>query len=160
MKSKLFALICFGIAFAFVEAVVVVYLRNTAVYDLLAVKPGYKQILNLGFIAFIPLSAIRFTEGKFLNIEILREAATIIMLLSVALLSAKRLVQRLGVFLIAFSLWDLFYYVFLKFLINWPKGLFDIDIFFLIPVAWIGPVITPVVISIVLLVTGVIMMTL
>jgi len=77
------------------------------------------------------------------------------MLLSVGYLSAQNIKQKMGAFLIAFGFWDIFYYVFLNLLIGWPKSLFDIDLFFLIPVPWIGPVITPIVVSILLIIIGV-----
>lgn len=159
MKTKLIALICFGIAFAFVEAVVVVYLRRALNYDVLAVRAGQQPIVNFGFIAFIPLGSTFFGGSDLVRVEILREIATIIMLISVAYLAARRLAHRLGAFLIAFSLWDIFYYVFLRLLIHWPENLMTPDIFFLIPVAWIGPVLTPIVISTVLLIIGVLKFT-
>jgi len=83
-----------------------------------------------------------------------REAATIIMLLTVAYISATNWKQRIGAFLITFAFWDIFYYIFLKYLTGWPKSLFDIDVYFLIPVPWIGPVITPIIIFMILAIIG------
>ena len=40
--------------------------------------------------------------------------------------------------------------MFLQFLTGWPGSLFAYDVLFLIPVAWIGPVIAPLLVSIVL----------
>jgi hypothetical protein len=161
MKRKLFALFCFGIAFAFVEAVVVVYLRKLLGLSTMGiVTPKNSPVFNIGFMAFVPLPASVFGTSRLMQIEIFREAATIIMLAAVAYLAADKIRARIGAFLIAFSLWDFFYYVFLYFLIGWPKSLFDMDIYFLIPIAWIGPVITPMVISIILLAAGVIMVSL
>ena len=42
-----------------------------------------------------------------------------------------------------FCIWDIFYYVFLKFLIGWPESLLTWDVLFLIPVTWTGPVLSP-----------------
>ena len=47
-------------------------------------------------------------------VELIREFATLVMLVSIALLAAKKGVARFGYFLIAFAVWDIFYYVFLK----------------------------------------------
>ncbi len=44
-----------------------------------------------------------------------------------------------------FATWDLSYYAFLRLISGWPQSLFTRDVLFLIPVPWIGPVITPIV---------------
>ena len=51
-------------------------------------------------------------------------------------------------FVYVFGLWDIFYYVWLKVLIDWPATIMDWDILFLIPVTWASPVLYPVLISI------------
>lgn len=153
MNRKLVVLIIFSIAFAFVEAAVVVYLRRLFVYETGFLPENYRILLNLKAIAFVvPRDSI--LNHQVTTVELVREFFTIVMLFSVAYLSAKTLIQRLGAFLIAFSIWDLFYYIFLKITTNWPKSLFDMDVYFLIPVPWIGPVITPLVISTFLLILG------
>jgi hypothetical protein len=151
MRTRFFALILFAVAFAFVEAAVVVYLRAG-----LAVFPPqkYSVILNLGFIAFVNFLKPVLGNSKTSVIEMFREFATLIVLLSVAFMSGDKLRQKIGAFLIAFSVWDIFYYLFLKILIGWPAGLFDIDIFFLLPVPWIGPVITALEINVLLHIIG------
>jgi hypothetical protein len=55
---------------------------------------------------------------------------------------------------VSFACWDIAYYAFLKVLDNWPSSLFTRDVYFLIPVTWIGPVITPLIISTLMLVGG------
>jgi hypothetical protein len=57
--------------------------------------------------------------------------------------------------MVSFACWDLTYYVFLKILDNWPSSFFTRDVYFLIPVTWIGPVITPIVICTVMLILGI-----
>ena len=84
-----------------------------------------------------------------------REAATIVMLFCLAILVGKNKLQKLAVFMIGFATWDLAYYLFLKILDNWPRSLFTKDVFFLIPVTWIGPVITPLIISSLILIGGI-----
>jgi len=51
-----------------------------------------------------------------------------------------------------FAIWDIFYYVWLKVLIDWPASIMDWDILFLIPGTWAGPVLAPVLISIAMLI--------
>lgn len=155
MKSRLTALIIFGIAFGFVEAAVVFYLRIILGYKLGYTFGNFQSLFNLGFINFIKTQTPILGTAEIARTEIIREAATILMLGSVAFVSAKKMKARIGAFLITFALWDLFYYVFLRLLTGWPVTLMDTDIYFLIPVAWIGPVITPVIISIVLLIAGI-----
>ena len=55
---------------------------------------------------------------------------------------------------IAFGVWDIFYYVFLKIIYDWPKSLFDWDILFLLPLPWWGPVLAPVCIAALMIVWG------
>lgn len=129
----------FGIAFGFIEAAVVYYLRQ-----LLGISTAYSQPNTL----FAGAAVV----GK---VEVAREVATILMLVGVALATSSTWKQKIGAFFITFSLWDLFYYVFLKVLSGWPTSLFSQDVYFLIPIPWIGPVIIPVVIFSVLLIVGI-----
>jgi hypothetical protein len=80
-------------------------------------------------------------------IEFLREAATIIMLLSIAIIGGRNLAQRFALFIYSFAVWDIFYYAFLKVFDHWPSSLFTWDILFIIPFPWVGPVIAPVIVS-------------
>lgn len=125
----------FSIAFALVEASVVVYLR--ALY--------YPE----GFA--LPLKVI---SGFHVGVELSRESATIIMLAAVGILAGRTRWERVSYFLIAFGVWDIFYYVWLKVFLNWPASLFDWDILFLIPLPWIGPVIAPVLVSLCMIFGG------
>jgi hypothetical protein len=125
----------FGIAFAVVEAAVVVYLR----------KIYYPQ----GFC--FPLNQI---ADKMILVELFRELATMIMLASIGALAGRKFWERLAYFMIAFGIWDIFYYVWLKVFIGWPESLFTWDILFLIPLPWIGPVLAPILISIMLIISG------
>ena len=51
-------------------------------------------------------------------------------------------------------MWDIFYYVFLKIICGWPHSLFDWDVLFLLPLPWWGPVLAPVLISLLLILWG------
>lgn len=158
MKSlKNFIALCiFGIAFGLLEAIVVFYLQTIIGHSLIRQLPPneYSILLNLKFIAFIITKQPLLKDTTITSVEMLREFATIIMLIALAYISGETIKQRVGAFLIAFAFWDIFYYVFLRFLIGWPTNLFNIDILFLLPVPWIGPVITPVIISIIFIVAG------
>ncbi|MGN6392799.1 MAG: hypothetical protein ACTHM9_11195 [Gemmatimonadales bacterium] len=121
-------LFLYAVAMAYVEAAVVVYLR--AIY--------YPQ----GF-AF-PLAPM---PPGMAGIEIGREAATLLMLLGVAMLAGAGRRERVLAFFVSFGVWDLFYYVWLWVFLRWPPSLLTWDILFLIPVPWIGPVLSPVIVS-------------
>ncbi|MFL5518613.1 MAG: hypothetical protein ACJ8DJ_20850, partial [Gemmatimonadales bacterium] len=125
---------------AYVEAAVVVYLR--AIY--------YPH----GF-AF-PLAPM---APDTVAIEIGREAATLVMLLGVAMLAGTERRDRFLTFWVSFGVWDLFYYVWLWLLVGWPPSLLTWDVLFLIPVPWTGPVLAPVTVSILLVVGGLLLWT-
>lgn len=129
MLKQLIWLTLWGAAFGYIEASVVVYLRE--IY--------YPE----GF-AF-PLTVI---EHRILLTELLREAATLLLIWTTASLAYQRLQSRFSAFFILFGLWDIFYYIFLKVLLHWPKSLQTWDILFLIPAPWVGPVWAPVLVSI------------
>ena len=76
------------------------------------------------------------------------------MLAAVALAVARNGPQFFAAFLIAFGFWDLFFYVFLKVLIDWPASLFTWDLLFLLPVPWTGPVIAPVLVAASMIASG------
>lgn len=148
-------LFVFGTAFGFVEAVVVYYLRALINFHENFNLIHYKVFLNLGFITFISPSHSILLSNKVTAVEMTREFATIVLLISVAYIAGIDLRQRAGAFLISFACWDITYYVFLKILDNWPTSLMTRDVYFLIPVTWIGPVITPLVICTVMLAIGI-----
>ena len=76
-----------------------------------------------------------------------REAATIIMLVVIALLTGTSWIERGIFFLWTFAFWDLFYYASLYILIRWPQNMKTIDVLFLIPKPWIAPVWFPIGVS-------------
>jgi hypothetical protein len=118
----------FAVAMGFLECAVVVYLRE------IYYPAGFK----------FPLAPI---SPNIAITEILREAATLIMLLGVGYLAGRNFSTRFAWFIYSFAIWDIFYYIFLKLLLNWPESLMTDDILFLIPITWVGPVITPVIVS-------------
>lgn len=127
-SKKLFIILLFSIAMAYLESAVVVYLRELY----------YPEGFNF---------PIKLIPDKIILIELGRELATIIMLLAIALITGKLFVERIAYFLFAFGVWDIFYYLWLKIFINWPESLLTDDLLFLIPVPWISPVLAPVLVS-------------
>ena len=138
MKNKYswFVVVLFAIAMAWGESAVVVYLR-TLVNRIDPYQPN-------------PLP---FSVGLG-EIELVREAATLAMLLLVGWLAGKTWTNRLAYAAIAFGVWDIFYYVFLVPMSGWPKSIFDWDILFLLPLPWWGPVIAPASIAALMVVGG------
>lgn len=125
--QRWFAVVLFATAMAWVEAAVVLYLRTLGGrIDPYQIKP-------------IP-DELRGLERP----EMLREAATMVMLVCAGWLAGRSWRARFGYLLIAFGVWDIVYYLFLKILTGWPRTLLDWDILFLIPLPWWGPVMTPV----------------
>ncbi|HUC95606.1 MAG TPA: hypothetical protein VMR76_01435 [Candidatus Saccharimonadia bacterium] len=153
-STNLLFLVIFGVAFGFVEAAVVYYLRDLINFHTNYAISNYKVLLNLGFITFISPIHSLLINSHVTSIELARETATIVMLISVACIAGKNKRQRIGAFLVGFACWDIMYYVFLKVLDGWPSSLMTKDIYFLIPVTWVGPVITPLVISTIMLIVG------
>src|SRR5438552_17420475 len=86
---------------------------------------------------------LRFVDTDIAVIEVIREAATLVMLGAVGVLAGRNRGERFALFLYAFGIWDLVYYAFLKLAIGWPESFLTWDILFLLPVPCVGPVITP-----------------
>ena len=125
----------FAISFAFVEASVVVYLRQMyGIHNLLRDIPAFDSM-----IAFV---------------EVGREFSTLVMLFAAGWATGRSFQSRLGFAFFAFGLWDIFYYIWLKLFINWPESLLTPDILFLIPLPWWGPVIGPVLLAALMIIGG------
>ncbi len=145
--------IAFSVAFAFVEAAVVVYLRHLLGSTQPDVTKEEVLFLVPGISFLEPQTALKIIANTaLLNIERVREAFTLVMLATVASLAGHRLKEKIAYFFLVFGLWDIFYYLFLRLTIGWPKNLFDLDIFFLFPTPWVGPVIVPIAISTILII--------
>jgi hypothetical protein len=131
MILKFLLLATFGIAMAHFEGVVVMYLRRAlGILD---------RVPNRDFLEKVP--------KDYILIEKTREAATIIMLVALAILVGSNWLDMIIVFLWTFAFWDLFYYLSLYILIKWPSNLTTIDVLFLIPRPWIAPVWFPIGVS-------------
>ena len=93
-----------GIAFGYIEAAVVVYLRELY-------YPG-------GF----SLDLLAPRPARIIATEVVREAASLLLLLSVARLAVRGGLRRFAVFAFCFGVWDLVYYLTLKVILDWPRG--------------------------------------
>ena len=137
----------FAAAFGFVEAVVVVYLRAAT-----GLLPGYQgtlsDVIRRSGEFYQQSQAISQFPQSLLTLEVFREAATIVMLGSVALLTAAKLGSRAAAFLWTFAIWDITYYAVLWATVRWPLSLRDADVLFLIPRPWISPVWYPLLVSV------------
>ncbi|HNW97036.1 MAG TPA: hypothetical protein PKK00_01335 [Bacteroidales bacterium] len=130
MKNKIYKTIfwvtLFAIAMGFMETAVVVYLRE------MYYPNGFS----------FPLKIIDYNIAI---TEFFREIATLIMLIAIGIIAGRKNTERFAFFIYAFAIWDIFYYIFLKVILNWPESLLTWDILFMVPVTWVGPVIAPVI---------------
>ena len=145
-RTHLLAAAIFAASFGVVEGTVVVYLRAV-----LGAGAGYSTSLS-GVAQFsATLTEVRSEPAalppSLLRVEVFREAATIFMLVSVALLAASNVQGRWAMFLWTFAIWDVTYYLTLRVTVGWPASMTDPDVLFLIPVEWISPVWFPLLVS-------------
>lgn len=127
----------FAITMGIFEGAIVVYLRE------LYYPEGF------GF----PLNPI---DNHVAITELLRELASLFMLLSVGIIAGKNFSGRFAWFIYSFAVWDIVYYIFLFIILKWPESLLTWDLLFLLPVTWTGPVITPVLLSILMIILALI----
>ena len=126
----------YAVAMAWVESAIVYYLRT----HIDRIEPYQAN----------PLPIV----GGLGPVELVRELATLLMLFTVGALAGRTWRARLGCMLVAFGVWDIFYYVFLKVMCGWPNSLLDWDILFLIPLPWWGPVLAPMLIALLMIFWG------
>ena len=134
--ARWWMVVVFAVAMAWVESAVVFYLRS--MID--RIEPYQPN----------PLPVI----GGFASVELPREFATLVMLFAVGFLAGRTWRARIGYAAVAFGVWDIFYYVFLKMMCGWPHSLLDWDVLFLLPLPWWGPVLAPVLISLLMILWG------
>lgn len=130
-------LFLFSVSMAYLEAALVVHLRSLYYPD----NP----------LTIFPLTLMSHQD---LAIELVRELATVVMILAVALVSERGFIRIFAAFVFVFGLWDIFYYIWLKVIIDWPVSWFEWDVLFLIPWPWFAPWIAPVCIALLLCVWG------
>ncbi len=130
--KRILSLTFFAISFAYIEASVVVYLRDILYPD------GFSFPLR-------PLAPQR------LLVEAGREFFSLILMFSISLVSSSRFWNIFSSFCFIFGVWDIFYYIWLKLFLDWPSSLLEWDILFLLPVPWSGPVMAPILVSLTLI---------
>lgn len=133
------AVVVFAIAMGYVESAVVVDLRAA---------------LGVPAAPTFPLQLADEATGHLAWIEVGREAATLVMLGSIGVLLGRHGWERLAWTAVAFGTWDIAYYGWLAVFIGWPTSPLDVDLLFLIPVPWVGPVWAPVAVSVALVSVG------
>ena len=135
-RKRWLVVVGYAVAMAWVEAAVVFYLRTMA------------NRIN-------PYQANPLPDVAGLSwVELVREAATLVMLLTVGVLAGRDWCRRWGYAAVAFGIWDIFYYLFLRIITHWPQSVLDWDILFLIPLPWWGPVLAPVIIAALMIIWG------
>lgn len=130
-RATAVAVLGFALAMAYLESAVVVYLQGALgarVGDIFPLPPEIKAG-NLGLI------------------EVGREAATLVMIGLIGALVGRTHLERLAWIAVVFGAWDIGYYGWLQVFSGWPGSLGTTDLLFLIPVPWVGPVWSPIVVS-------------
>ena len=142
----------FGMAFGFVEASVVVYLRAAV-----GLLPGYggtlSDVAKLSADVYQQAQILSELPQSLLSVELFREAATMVILFSISFMAVKYLRERWAVFLWTFAVWDIFYYTGLWATVRWPSSLLTSDVLFLIPVPWLSQVWYPILVSALIIAT-------
>ncbi|HOV10769.1 MAG TPA: hypothetical protein PLL90_03285 [Bacteroidales bacterium] len=131
--KKIFWIVLFSIAMGYLESAVVVYIRE------LYYPEGFT----------FPMVLI---SERIMITEFFREAATMLMLLGIAIIAGRSAIERFAYFILCFGIWDIFYYAFLYVILGWPQSLLTWDVLFFIPVTWIGPVLAPLINSVTMIV--------
>jgi len=135
-RARWAIVMAFAIAMAWLEAACVLYIRELVG----RIQPYQPNPLPM--------------DNVLGNVELWREAATLVMIATVGVLAGRTWRHRAGYAAIVFGTWDIFYYVFLRLISGWPKSLLDWDILFLLPLPWWGPVLAPVCIASLMIVWG------
>ncbi len=144
--QALMALALFAVAFGYVEAAVVVYIRAS-----IGLLPGFQgtlaEVRQLSAALYRqPIRDIQLPPAL-TQVEVVREAATMVMLISVAFVAGRSRLERWTAFLWCFAIWDIVYYLGLRLTVGWPYSLLSPDVLFLIPVPWISQVWFPLLVS-------------
>jgi hypothetical protein len=127
-SKKLQFVLLYSISMAMLEAAVVIYLRMMF----------FPSHFNMSTVELPPVV---------MYAELSRELATILMLICVGYFAGHNKASRFAWFMISFAVWDIFYYIFLYVFLGWPSSILGWDILFLIPVPWYGPVLSPILVS-------------
>jgi hypothetical protein len=133
-RARAVTVITYAVAMAYLEAAVVVYLTSAL--------GGHVGVL----FPLQPADAF----GNLAWIEVGREVATLVMIATVGILAGRSAFERFAWAAVVFGAWDIGYYVWLWVFAGWPGSPAATDLLFLLPVPWVGPVWSPVVVSLAL----------
>ena len=160
--GRLVSTAMFALAFGWLEAVIVVYLRKLIGLEgtLDSLDPRTQEAMLKTFAGMRSRGEGGHLSPEFLLVEQTREAATIAILLAVGWLAGgagtrraahagMNLKRRAAYFFLAFGIWDIAYYAALWVLLRWPPSPRTLDVLFLIPFPWVAQVWIPVAISMV-----------
>lgn len=135
-----------GFALGIIEGSVVVYIRAA-----IGLLPGFMGTLQDVWQNILPsydqTIAAKMMPQSFLVVETIREASTMVIFVTLAFLVAKKLKERVAVFMLSFAVWDISYYLHLWLTVHWPTSLTTPDVLFLIPEFWIAQAWYPILIS-------------
>ena len=161
-KRTSLALLLFGISFGYVEAAVVDYLRLVPIPASAGPNLGSDpHRLPDDLFPLLTMDQLASAGPEFVRLlktELVREAATLAMLSAAALLASANVRQWMAALVVAFGVWDISFYAFLKLLLGWPRSWLTWDLLFLIPVPWVGPVIAPVAVSLTMIAAGLVIL--
>jgi hypothetical protein len=124
----------YAVGMAYLESSVVVYLTGALggrVGEIFPLRPAIQA-------------------GDLVWIELGRELATLVMIASVGLLVGRSPLERLAWASVVFGVWDIGYYAWLYVFAGWPPSLATMDLLFLLPVPWAGPIWSPLAVSVAL----------
>jgi len=155
MKRRVLAIVLFGVAFGYLEAAVVGYLRALHEPVRQHYYPGRPPSELFPLLTLEQTRSTAPEQIRIIEIEVGREAATLVMLAALALAVSRDAGQWAAAFAIAFGTWDLAFYAGLKLLLGWPASLFTWDVLFLIPVPWAAPVLAPSLVSVAMIAAGI-----
>ena len=144
-RTRYGSLVVLALVFGWIEASVVVYLREISFREGALHATTYLQSLPIT-LASLP--------GRFVELEMAREACTLVLLAAVGWLAGRRPADRIGAFVAAFGIWDLTYYAILRLVSGWPESISTWDILFLIPSPWVAPVWAPVTVATLFVLAG------
>ncbi len=154
LRRRVAILVLFGIAFGYVEAAAVVYIR-------LLYEPIHQRLFpDRARDDLFPLFSVEQwaheapAEAQNVALEVGRELGTILMVALVALAVARDGRQWFAAFALTFGVWDVAYYLWLRLLIGWPRSVWDWDLVFAAPVPWVSPVLAPLAVAVVMTLTG------
>ncbi len=140
----------FAFAFGFAESAVVVYLRAAA-----GLLPGVSgtlaEVQRRASDVYLQSESVAHFPPSLFTVEIIRESATMFILMATAALGTLRMREFLALFLWEFAVWDISYYLGLWLLIRWPTSLRSLDVLFLIPQPWVSQIWFPLLVSLLMM---------